>query len=207
MTIRILVMGLPGAGKTTFSQELVKRLNLVHTVSWYNADQVREMYNDWDFSSAGRKRQVDRMRELSLKSSSEYVICDFVCPTEELRNEFNADIVIWLDTIEYGRFEDTNRLFVPPKKYTYRITDWSDNWVKSITSDLLKQLLSDHWWRSVVKAYSYRMCGSLTTVLISFFVTGSIVLSATIGVTELLLKPFVYWLHERVWNKIKWGRR
>ena len=56
MTTRILIMGLPGSGKTTFAQELVKRLMLAHTVQWYNADTVRALYNDWDFSDAGRKR-------------------------------------------------------------------------------------------------------------------------------------------------------
>lgn len=200
-------MGLPGAGKTTFAQELIKRLNLVHTVSWYNADSVREEYNDWDFSVEGRKRQVQRMRDLSNKATSEYVICDFVCPTDKLRQEFNPDILIWMDTITEGRFEDTNRVFVPPKEYDYRVTDWSDSWVKSITAALLKQAPTDTVWRSVVKAYSYRICGSLTTMLISFIVTGSFIISATIGFTEMILKPFIYWSHERVWNKIKWGRR
>ena len=60
--------------------------------------------------------------------------------------------------------------------------------------------------RSLVKAYSYRICGSLTTVIISYTITGHIVVSLAIGATELVIKPFVYWLHERLWNRISWGR-
>ena len=61
--------------------------------------------------------------------------------------------------------------------------------------------------RSLVKAYSYRICGSLTTVIISYVITGQIVISMAIGATELVIKPFVYWMHERVWSRVGWGRR
>ena len=61
--------------------------------------------------------------------------------------------------------------------------------------------------RSLVKAYSYRMCGTTTTVIISYIVTGKVVVSLTIGASEIVIKPFVYWLHERIWNKISWGRK
>lgn len=60
--------------------------------------------------------------------------------------------------------------------------------------------------RSIVKAYSYRVCGTVTTVIISYIVTNKIIISMTIGATELLIKPFIYWCHERVWNTIKWQR-
>lgn len=61
--------------------------------------------------------------------------------------------------------------------------------------------------RSLVKAYSYRLCGSLTTVIISYAITGHIVVSMAIGATELVIKPAVYWMHERIWSRIVWGRR
>ena len=61
--------------------------------------------------------------------------------------------------------------------------------------------------RSLVKAYSYRCCGTLTTIMISYIITGKFVVSLTIGATEMIIKPFIYWCHERVWNCIKWGRR
>jgi adenylylsulfate kinase len=144
--MKILIMGLPGAGKTTFAAELVKRLNIDYTVSWYNADAVREAYDDWDFSPAGRRRQVERMSELSKAAKSDFVICDFVCPTEELRAAYAADIVIWMDTIRAGRYEDTNQLFVPPAQYTYRVTDWTPHWSQAIAKSLImrknKSLLS-----------------------------------------------------------------
>ena len=61
--------------------------------------------------------------------------------------------------------------------------------------------------RSLVKAYSYRCCGTLTTIMISYIITGKFIVSLTIGATEMIIKPFIYWCHERVWNRIKWGRR
>lgn len=61
--------------------------------------------------------------------------------------------------------------------------------------------------RSLVKAYSYRVCGTLTTIVISFAITGKIVVSLVIGATEMVLKPFIYWGHERVWSRVRWGRK
>ena len=61
-------------------------------------------------------------------------------------------------------------------------------------------------WRSLVKAYSYRCCGTLTTIAISYAITGQFIVSLGIGATEMIVKPFIYWLHERVWSRVKWGR-
>jgi uncharacterized membrane protein len=60
--------------------------------------------------------------------------------------------------------------------------------------------------RSLAKAYSYRCCGTLTTVVISFIITGKLVISLAIGATEMIIKPLVYWIHERAWNRVRWGR-
>lgn len=60
--------------------------------------------------------------------------------------------------------------------------------------------------RSFVKAYSYRCCGTLTTIIISYIITGQLVVSLAIGATEMVLKPFIYWCHERVWSRVSWGR-
>lgn len=110
--MKILVMGLPGAGKTWLSERLQKHLEC----AWYNADAVRKMANDWDFSPEGRVRQANRMRNIAdyEKSHGRTVICDFVCPTRQTRIDFEADITIWVDTIESGRFEDTNKMFEAP---------------------------------------------------------------------------------------------
>ena len=49
-------------------------------------------------------------------------ISDFVCPTPETRKAFDPDFIVWVDRIKEGRFEDTNKLFVPPDNYDYRVT-------------------------------------------------------------------------------------
>ena len=117
---KILIMGLPGAGKTTLASRLVPLIN----AKWLNADEVRKKANDWDFSNEGRKRQAKRMADLAEKYKKEghYVVADFICPTPKARELFNPDFVIWVDTIKKGRFEDTNKLFVKPKKYNVRVT-------------------------------------------------------------------------------------
>lgn len=120
MTTRILIMGLPGAGKTTLSAALT--VNLFPNCLWLNADAVREKYDDWDFSHEGRIRQSIRMRQLADESDKQFVIADFVAPLPEMRKNFDADWTVWVDTIGEGRFEDTNKLFVPPDFYDFRIT-------------------------------------------------------------------------------------
>ena len=113
-------MGLPGAGKTYLANVLHKILG----GEWINADKVRGDANDWDFSLNGRKRQAERMKKLADEAieKNNYVIVDFVCPTPQTRQNFNADFVIWMDTIKEGRFADTNKMFVAPKKFDFRVT-------------------------------------------------------------------------------------
>ena len=118
--MKILIMGLPGAGKTTLASKLAAILN----AKWLNADNVRKEANDWDFSAEGRIRQAKRMAEFAnhYKSQGDIVIADFVCPTPEARELFNPDLLIWVDTIEAGRFEDTNIIFVQPEKFDFKVT-------------------------------------------------------------------------------------
>ena len=116
----ILIMGLPGSGKTTLASELAPLINAKRI----NADEVRKAHNDWDFSEEARKRQAKRMAALAIKKKQEgyYVIADFICPTPEARKLFPADYVVWVDTIKKGRFDDTNAMFVKPEKFDFHVT-------------------------------------------------------------------------------------
>jgi GTPase SAR1 family protein len=163
MTQRILIMGLPGAGKTYFAERLKKFLEhngdifkvnpdrlmnyegipdqttMKVSVDWFNADDVRKRFNDWDFSKEGRIRQSLRMFEFAMKCSGEFVICDFVAPLPEMRHNFKADWTIWMDTIDTGRYEDTNRAFVAPDVYDFRITEQNaERWVEFVGTHILE---------------------------------------------------------------------
>lgn len=163
MTQKILIMGLPGSGKTYFAERLKKYLEEHGTISyaralnehigdcnakvtWFNADDIRRKYNDWDFSREGRIRQSLRMLQFALESGGEYVICDFVCPLPEMRNNFKADWTIWMDTIDAGRFEDTNKMFVPPNVYDFRITEQNaERWVEFVGNHIIENRRRPRW--------------------------------------------------------------
>ena len=117
---RILVMGLPGAGKTTLARVLARRLNAVH----FDADEVRANINrDLGFSVEDRIEQARRMGWLAerVAATGQYAIADFVCPTDATRQAFGPAYVVWVDRIHAGRFEDTNQLFKPPSDYDIRV--------------------------------------------------------------------------------------
>ena len=131
----ILIMGLPGSGKTTLAEELAPLLKAKRL----NADEVRKEANDWDFSEEGRKRQSKRMADFAIKLKQEgnIVVADFVCPTPEARALFPADYVIWVDTIKEGRFDDTNKMFVKPDKFDYHvISQDAKNWAPKIIKEI-----------------------------------------------------------------------
>jgi len=153
---KILIMGLPGSGKTFFAERLKQYLEIYGErnlsfisdapnqtfnarVDWFNADDIRRRYNDWDFSREGRIRQSLRMLEFAMKCSGEYVICDFVAPLPEMRHNFKADWTVWMDTIDSSRYEDTNKAFIPPDRYDFRITQQdAERWVPYVGEHILK---------------------------------------------------------------------
>jgi len=151
-------MGLPGSGKTVMAEQLKKRLEFSiempieklaefetiplywqPVVKWFNADEIRKKYNDWDFSREGRIRQSIRMAEFAINSNADYVICDFVAPLPEMRHNFKADWVIWMDTIDKSRYDDTNKAFVSPDIYDFRVTEKdADRWSLYIADKIVK---------------------------------------------------------------------
>lgn len=120
MSRKILVMGLPGAGKTTLSRRLAQVLGAVH----FNADEVRATVSrDLGFSPADRIEHARRMGMLcdEIVAKGGIAIADFVCPTEETRRAFGAAFIVWVDRIRSGRFADTNLLFVAPAHCDIRV--------------------------------------------------------------------------------------
>lgn len=112
--VKILIMGLPGSGKTTLARILATKLSAVH----WNADEVRANVNkDLGFSMADRIEQARRMGWLCdrVSNAGYTAIADFVCPTVQTRKAFGADYTIFMDTILEGRFADTNALFERPR--------------------------------------------------------------------------------------------
>jgi len=118
----IQIIGLPGSGKTELAKALKERINAIHL----NADEVRATVNsDLGFSPEDRIEQARRMGEIARLISKQGVapvVVDFVCPTDLTRAAFGKpDILVWVDRIESGRFEDTNKMWEDPDYCDIRI--------------------------------------------------------------------------------------
>jgi adenylate kinase family enzyme len=132
MTQRILIMGLPGSGKTTLADALKKYLekhgtaDLSHAemlsitgfkpkITWFNADDIRR-----------------------IEAGGDYVICDFVAPLVEMRNNFKADWTVWVDTIRESRYADTNAAFIEPGVYDFRVPEQNaEKWAEFIGQHII----------------------------------------------------------------------
>jgi cytidyltransferase-like protein len=120
MNRKILVMGLPGSGKTTFTRALAPMLNAVV----FNNDEVRANINrDLGFSMEDRVEQARRMGWLCdrVVESGGVAIADFICPTPATRAAFGDAFTVFIDRIQASRFDDTNRVFVPPERCDVRV--------------------------------------------------------------------------------------
>ena len=134
--MKILIMGLPGSGKTTLAKKLVMMFNAI----WINADKVRKEADDWDFSVEGRMRQALRMWTLAEEAvdANRVVVADFICPTHDTRKQFDADYTIWMDTVKEGQYEDTNKMFEQPKEFDFRVGHKeADMWAYLIKQDIM----------------------------------------------------------------------
>ena len=140
--MKILIMGLPGSGKTSLASKLVPLLK----AKWLNNDEVRKAANDWDFSEQGRIRQAKRMGDFAQKYKQEghHVVADFICPTPQSRKLFNPDYTVWVNTIDKGRYEDTNKMFIKPEKFDFEVTTKNaELWALQIADKIIEYKWDD----------------------------------------------------------------
>jgi adenylylsulfate kinase len=123
----IQIIGLPGSGKTTLAISLANRINAIHL----NADYVRSTINsDLGFTVEDRIEHSRRLGEMAKMLSAQglIVVVDFICPTFQTRTVFGKpDILIWMDTITKGRFEDTNKLWEKPNEFDYHFVSYDSD--------------------------------------------------------------------------------
>jgi len=134
---KILIFGLPGSGKTTFAKKILKYSNA--KINHYEADKVREAFNDWDFSVDGRERQNNRMQSLAYlsKLNNEHCILDFVNPYD--KNRTGYDITIFMDTINKSVYDDTNKIFEIPNNANYIINSFDEE----LNLDIIKKICNE----------------------------------------------------------------
>jgi adenylylsulfate kinase-like enzyme len=138
MAFRILIMGLSGAGKTTLAEKIVKGLkNAQFDIAWFNADEIRALTNNWDFSEEGRILQAYTLRKLADETPNDIVVVDFIAPLAQQRAIFKPHFTIWVDTIGASQYSDTDSVFETPAHVDYYISDWDEGHEVNILELLL----------------------------------------------------------------------
>lgn len=145
--MKILVFGLPGSGKSTLANKLAQKIG----ADLFNADEVREEFQDWDFSVEGRIRQARRMLQLADSGKNQYKILDFVCPLIEMRKIIDPDLTIFIDTIVKGRFEDTNLLFERPASFERIHYHVKQRNADEISHKISSELITFDWKKPTVQ--------------------------------------------------------
>lgn len=139
--MKILIFGLPGSGKSTLAEPLANLLNGV----WINADQIRTLYDDWDFSIEGRRRQATRMQAIAtgVEFAGKIPVIDFICPTKEFREIINSEYAVWMDTIGKSEYTDTNEMFEIPdlNNVDYHVSEWFDDTHQQLVEVLKEYIL------------------------------------------------------------------
>lgn len=144
--MKILITGLPGSGKTTLAEALHTILNS----KYWNADKVRAMHQDWDFTHSGRLRQAYRLHDLC-DNNSKYNIVDFICPTHETRAAFQPDFVVFMNTIQTSEpttlaadgssYNDTDQIYQKPIDPDVIVTEKDvDKWVDIVYNTVIETL-------------------------------------------------------------------
>ena len=112
MAKKILIMGLSGSGKTSLARLLAPMFNAV----LLNEDEVRKEANDFDLTDIGRSIHTNRMKRLADEAiqNNRNVIADFEC-TDDERKDFNADYIIYMDTIKESKLE-------LPSNFDFKVT-------------------------------------------------------------------------------------
>lgn len=118
---KILIMGLPGAGKTTLATALAKKIGAVH----FNADEVRAaLHRDLGFSHADRTEHARRMGILCdiVARAGVPVIADFICPTDATRDAFGSAYIVFVNRTVSSRYPDTDAIFRAPLNPDFVVT-------------------------------------------------------------------------------------
>ena len=114
-------MGLPGSGKTRLGERIAKHFN----IPFWDANIVRKIYNDWDFSIQGRDKQSMRMRKLA--EVDPISISAFIAPLPGYVTNFFPDKLIFMDTVKECQYDDTNKLFQAPQTPDVIIKKFGDD--------------------------------------------------------------------------------